>query len=85
MAMETKVEIHGREWKQEDIESEISWARFVIWKSAVFPKEGDHANCHICQWKIFKSDDAENGSGYVHREHIWLCNECYAKFIEVSP
>jgi transposase-like protein len=75
------VDIHGDQWKLEDIRENIEWSRRQVWELREFDKPEGHAHCLICYWTIHKSANSEEGSGYFYGGSTWLCTECYSKFV----
>lgn len=81
--MESSVIIHGDTWKLADIADEVAWCKEQLWAPSAYAKIGDHGHCSICWWTLAISDDPSVGQGYVtgSKNRIWLCSECYGKFI----
>lgn len=85
---ENYVTIHGDRWKAQDVEESIQWAKGESWIKRVWSSENpswDHDHCQICWWKLYKTDDAEHGVGYISGKNNWLCTECYVQFVQQKP
>lgn len=41
----------------------------------------DYGYCTLCHWLLCRADDEHHGQGYTDGE-IWLCRECYERFIQ---
>jgi hypothetical protein len=83
--MQESVVIHGNTWKLADISEDIAWCKGLSWQSSRYIKIGDHNHCSICWWTMMVSDDPSVGQGHVAdiNHFIWLCSECYDKFIAI--
>ncbi len=79
--MSQKIRIHGDEWDLQHLQEDIDWARAQKWQLRKYFKQDDHTHCVICFWTIFNTDDNESGMAYLCKPNIWLCKECFAKFI----
>tara|TARA_R110002050_G_scaffold250466_1_gene388417 strand:- start:163 stop:426 length:264 start_codon:yes stop_codon:yes gene_type:complete len=82
------VTIHGDQWKREDIQEPVEWAKGESWEKTLWSsvKHGDdHDHCQVCWWKLRDSEDPETGEGYISGKHNWLCTECYEQFIKSKP
>ena len=78
------VTIHGDEWKKEDIEDAIAWAKNQQWHKEVWSTDNehwDHDHCQICWWKLRVSEEPEVAVGYKNQQSHWLCTECYEQFV----
>ena len=76
------VEIHGEQWKLEDIQENIEWAKSQHWSHKKYENTEGHEHCLICYWTIFSSENPDDSSAYHFGGSTWLCNECYTKFIK---
>ena len=76
------VEIHGDQWKLSDIQENIEWGKQQSWEYKKYDNPSDHEHCLICYWTIFEAEGRSEGYGYFFEGSIWLCTECYGKFIE---
>lgn len=76
------VEIHGEQWKLDDIQESVEWIKKQNWHFKKYDKLNDHDHCLICYWTIHSSDNSEDGSGYFYGGSTWLCTECYSKFVK---
>ena len=83
--MEDSVAIHGNTWKLADIAEDVALCKGLSWQPSHYTKAGDHSHCAICWWSLTVSDDPTIGQGYVSGTNhlIWLCSECYGKFIAI--
>ena len=82
------VTIHGDQWKREDIQEPVEWAKGESWEKTLWSsvKHGDdHDHCQVCWWKLRDSEAPETGEGYISGKHNWLCTECYEQFIKSKP
>ena len=78
------VTIHGDQWKVEDIQEPVEWAKGESWEKVSWSSvehNDDHGHCQVCWWTLFDSEVLENGEGYISGKHNWLCTECYEQFI----
>lgn len=84
------VNIHGDEWKWSDIRAEVEWCRTHTWERKNWAARDEtrtaedisrHDHCRICWWTLADSSDPSVGIGYHAGRDIWLCSECYDKFI----
>jgi hypothetical protein len=51
--------------------------------NAEFVKGGwDHDHCELCWWTLDDRDDPAHNTGWVNDNDNWLCNDCYARFIQ---
>lgn len=79
--------IHGDKWKLVDIIDEIEFCRKQNWVSRVwtssmaYGKTVTHDHCSICWWTLGNSNKVEENTGYFNGKRLWLCSECYEKFI----
>ncbi|MBE9397624.1 hypothetical protein IOQ59_10165 [Pontibacterium sp. N1Y112] len=82
------VTIHGDEWKKEDVEEPIAWAKTKKWSKTQWYSDSenwDHDHCQICWWKLYKSEQPEHSIGYHNSENDnWLCTECFEQFVEIE-
>ena len=71
----------GQRWKRRKWTASSS----VVYKDGkkVGLREGgwDHDHCEICWWKLFDSENTEEGEAYCDEGISWLCIECYDQFI----
>ena len=90
MTSERTVSIHGDQWKWRDIEEEIAWCRTKTWERQRWaPTEraasrdgiSAHDHCQICWWTLSQSADPAVSVGYHSGRRLWICTECYEKFI----
>ena len=86
------VTIHGDEWKWSDIRDEVEWCRTRTWErkhwaareqAQATARISPHNHCRICWWTLADSSDPAVNIGYHAGRDIWLCSECYDKFIAV--
>ena len=42
----------------------------------------DHDHCELCWWTLDGRDGPAHNTGWVSDTDVWLCNECYARFIQ---
>jgi len=79
---EPMVIIHGKSWKQSEIQENVDWSATQVWNRLKYDKNNNHEHCTICYWAIGVSEDSERGYGYNTTGNHWLCCECYQKFIQ---
>ena len=93
MNAQDTVMIHGDSWKWSDIRDEVEWCRTQTWERTPWmgrelrPADNGispHDHCQICWWTRADSTDPAVGVGYHAERDVWLCTECYEKFIAVA-
>ena len=93
MDAQDTVTIHGDRWKWSDIQDEVGWCRTQTWERKRWtgrelrPADNGispHDHCRICWWTLAESSDPAVSTGYHAGRDIWLCTECYDKFIAVA-
>ena len=80
--MNDSIEIHGQQWKVDDIRENVEWSRQQVWQFKKYEKKNEHDHCLICYWTIFATDDPNSGEAYFYGGSTWLCKECHEKFVE---
>ena len=41
----------------------------------------DHDHCELCWWELDGRDDPVHNTGWVSETDVWVCNECYQRFL----
>lgn len=89
----TTVEIHGDTWQVEHIREDVESCRqHHDWQHAAwFPGRHaaasptsqlrDHDHCQVCWWTLALSEDPRISTGWTRGGRVWLCCECYERFI----
>jgi hypothetical protein len=53
--------------------------RTHAWRKARVTEDTDHEHCAICSEKVGVGGQPE---GYVNAQEVWVCEQCYTKFVE---